>query len=298
MDASNVPKIFTKEISEVARSALVESAVHVHVTRRSEVLSGVDIASAPPLRGYVVTRPKPLAEVILESDLGEPILARWRVGLGQTVAFTSDVKNRWAADWLRWPGYPKFWAHLVRATMRHTPGESGASALGASFEMHVEADPPRARVAVDAIGADDRFLSGLDSTLQVIDPAHPQNPLTVPLLETAPGRYQGDFALDRYGSYLLRAIHKQHGTEIAESAGTLSLPYPREYLALPPDLALLNRVSATTSGRALDLHAASALFDPRGESVPFHRDLFPYLLWLAAALLLLDVTTRRIRLFR
>ena len=33
----------------------------------------------------------------------EPLLARWRQGLGQAVAFTSDVKNRWAVDWLRWP---------------------------------------------------------------------------------------------------------------------------------------------------------------------------------------------------
>jgi hypothetical protein len=61
-----------------------------------------------PLRGYVSTKAKPLAEVILVSPLGEPLLARWRQGLGQAVAFTSDAKNRWAVDWLRWPGYAKF----------------------------------------------------------------------------------------------------------------------------------------------------------------------------------------------
>jgi len=31
-----------------------------------------------------------------------------------TVAFTSDAKARWAAEWLTWPGYSKFWAQLVR----------------------------------------------------------------------------------------------------------------------------------------------------------------------------------------
>ena len=44
---------------------------------------------------------------------------RWQYGAwGAPVLFASDVKNRWAADWLRWDGYGKFWAQLVRDTMR------------------------------------------------------------------------------------------------------------------------------------------------------------------------------------
>ena len=84
------------------------------------------------------------------------------------MAWTSDVKNRWAVDWLQWPGYGKFWAHLVRSTMRHGGGGSGRS-----FELTTDVDPPRARVVVDAVGADDKFVSGLATTLQVIDPEHP-----------------------------------------------------------------------------------------------------------------------------
>ena len=156
--AQNMPKIFTKETTEVARNALVEEQVGVHVQKRAELLDGVGIESAPPLRGYVSTKPKPLADVILVSDLGEPILARWRVGLGQAAAFTSDVKNRWAINWLKWPGYGKFWAHLVRSTMRHS--SSSGSGSGRSYELGVDVDPPRAHVTVDAIGADDKFVSG------------------------------------------------------------------------------------------------------------------------------------------
>ena len=60
------------------------------------------------------------------SDLGEPILARWRHGAGWSVAWTSDVKNRWAVDWIRWNGYPKFWGQMVRTTMRrHCPSRRG-----------------------------------------------------------------------------------------------------------------------------------------------------------------------------
>src|SRR5262249_46463835 len=151
-DAQNIPKIFTKETTEVARSSLVEEAVGVHVQKHVELLDGVGINEAPPLRGYVSTKPKPLTDVILVSDLSEPLLARWRVGLGQSVAWTSDVKNRWSVDWLRWPGYSRFWAHLIRSTMRHSPGT-----LGSSYEMSVDLDPPRAHVSVDAVGSDDKF---------------------------------------------------------------------------------------------------------------------------------------------
>jgi uncharacterized membrane protein len=288
-DAQNIPKIFTKETTEVARNSLVEEAVAVQVQKHVELLDGVGITEAPPLRGYVSTKPKPLTDVILTSGLGEPLLARWRVGLGQAVAWTSDVKNRWSVDWLRWPGYSRFWAHLVRSTMRHQPGT-----LGSSYEMKVDVDPPRARVAVDAVGSDDKFVSGLSTTLQVIDPDHPQKPFEVQLSESASGRYEGEFALDRYGSFLLRAVHKRDGVEIGESTGTVSLPYPREYLALPADEKLLQRVSTVSGGEYLPKNIWATM----GEDVPFHREWWPSCLWAAALLLLADVALRRLRIFR
>ena len=289
--AQNIPKIFTKETTEVARNALVEEQVGVHVVKRAELLDGVGIESAPPLRGYVSTKPKPLSDVILVSDLGEPILARWRVGLGQTAAFTSDVKNRWAVNWLRWPGYGKFWAHLVRSTMRHATSGSGRS-----YELGTDVDPPRARVTVDAVGADDKFVSGLETTLQVIDPEHPGDKREFAMPETAPGHYAGEFTLGRYGTFLLRALHRSNGQLVAESTGALSLPYPREYLALPPDQGLLARVASTTGGRVSP--TPEQLFDPAGERVTYHRELWPFCLWLAALLLLLDVAARRVRFTR
>jgi hypothetical protein len=90
-------------------------------------------------------------------------------------------------------------------------------------------------------------------------------------------------------------VHKHRGGFVAEAAGTVSLPYPREYLALPPDEALLRRVAEATGGRPQPRPAA--LFDPGDERVPFHRELWPLALWLAAVLLLADVALRRVRLF-
>jgi uncharacterized membrane protein len=294
-DAREIPKIFTKETTQVARSALVEDLVRVVVQKRVELLDGTGIESAPALRGYVATKPKPLSEVILTSNLGEPILVRWRHGLGQAVAFTSDVKNRWAAEWVRWPGYGRFFAQLIRSSMRQDPRTRGHG-----YDLHATAFPPDVHVTVDAVSGDDRFVSGLDTMLEVIAPA-PGAPgggrrlLSAPLPQTAPGRYEADVRIDRswgYGAFLLRAIHRSGpgGPVVAESWGSLPLSYSREYLALPPDRALL-------AGASQAVRSAAEVLDPGDERVRFLRELWPYLAGLAIVLLLLDVVLRRVRLF-
>ena len=41
------------------------------------------------------------------------------------MAFTSEAEGRWAAAWLRWPGYEPFWARLAWLAMR-TDGDDEA----------------------------------------------------------------------------------------------------------------------------------------------------------------------------
>jgi uncharacterized membrane protein len=45
----------------------------------------------------------------------------WTYGLGRTMAFTSDAKNRWARDWVGWENYRKFWSQAVRSVLRTVP---------------------------------------------------------------------------------------------------------------------------------------------------------------------------------
>ncbi len=127
------------------------------------MIEGTGVDSAPPLRGYVTTKPKPTSRSILISDLGEPILARWRHGAGTSVAWTSDVKNRWAVDWIRWGGYPKFWAQVIRTSMRRKVYDS--------YDLFAKVADGRAQVTVDAIDSSDKFVNELDTELEVIDPS-------------------------------------------------------------------------------------------------------------------------------
>jgi uncharacterized membrane protein len=287
-DASELPKIFVKETQEVQKSQLVEDVVKAIVAKKVETIEGTGVEDAPYLHGYVSTKAKPMSEVILVSDeRAEPLLARWRVGLGQVVAWTSDVKNRWASEWLAWPGYQKFWAQVVRSTMRHKQFES--------YDLAATVVAGKAHVVVDAVSRDDRFVNDLETTLQVIDPRDNKVKRELPMEQSAAGRYEADFTVDRYGTYILKAVHKRDGQVVAESTGAVSLPYPAEYLKSTPDLSALKQAALITGGAAQP--KAADVYARAGESIQFHKDLWPYVLMVVAMLFVVDVFLRRVRLF-
>jgi Mg-chelatase subunit ChlD len=307
-DPQSLPRIFTRETEMVSRSAAVEEYFQPKVVQPADFLRGVEIGGAPFLHGYVATKMKPSpAQEILTSELSEPILARWHVGLGWSLAWTSDVKNLWAVEWLRWPQWGQFWGQLVREHMRQKRRQV--------FDMRAEIDPATGHVkaVLDAVGGDDRFENGLDANLTLTGPvavgaergpAGNGETRKVPMPQTAPGRYEADFPLDRYGSFLLHASLEKliddgrgnfKSATVAESYGHVTNPYPREYLALAPDVATLSHAASATGG-VLDPSAA-AVFDPAGEVIRYHQDLWPRFVGGAIALFLLDLLVRRVRIF-
>jgi uncharacterized membrane protein len=294
-DPHNIPRIFMKETNTVARSAAVEEYFRPVVVERADFLRGVNIGSAPFLHGYVATRAKPApAQVILASDLGEPILARWRAGLGWALAWTSDVKNRWAVDWLRWSDFSRFWAQLIREHMRQQRRQT--------LDMRAEVVDGEVNAVVNAIDKNDEFMNGLDSTVTIKGPmgsggSGDGEPLQEQhtLQQTAPGRYEAHFPLERYGSFVVTAEHRREGKLVAESSAQLANPYPREYRTLEPDRQLMRQAAETTGGAANP--SPTELFDPQGESIEAYEPVWPRLLFVALALFLLDLLLRRVRLF-
>ena len=286
-DARRVPQIFTKETTQVARSALVEEPVRVRVAKRANAIQGINWGSAPALRGYVSTKAKPRSETLLVSSYGEPIFSWWRQGLGKTAAFTSDVKNRWAAAWLGWPGYQQFWAQVVREIMRHR--------IQRSFEMKATISQGVVHVTVDALNRADRFINGLDAMLTVFDPHRPGRKLRLPLHQTAAGRYEADFRLPRYGSFLLRGRYRSNGKVVAESITSMAAPYPEEYTQFIQHPEHVDRAAVITGG--LKNPSTIAMFDPGQEKVIYHKDYWSWLIYGILGLFLLDVLLRRVRFF-
>lgn len=293
-DANSLPKVFTRETEIVAKSAATTDYFPVRQAGPAEFLRGLDVAGAPLLSGYTVTqtKPSPAQEILVNADTGDPILARWRVGLGWALAWTSDVKSRWASDWVRWGGWPQLWGQLAHEHMRQKHRRE--------LDMKAEIVAGELRATVDAFDAEDRFENGLESTLSIVGPEPAKTSRSVPLRQTAPGRYEARVPLDAQGAFLLRADHrrrKDDGTlaPVAVSFGHVTHPYPPEYASFEPDRALLERVASVTGG-ATDPDLA-AVVDPAGEHVTSHEDLWPRLVMAAIALLVLDLLLRRVRLF-
>ena len=162
-DPAQVPQIFAKETVTASKSAINEQPFAPTVVRSTQVLSEIRLDEAPFLLGYVVTRPKPTAEVILATESGDPLLAWWRYGLGMSVAFTSDAKARWAAEWLTWPQFGQFWAQVVRHALRKAETKG-------TF-VQVERHGRKAVVSLDAIEPSGKFLEPGDDRA---DPGRPQ----------------------------------------------------------------------------------------------------------------------------
>jgi secreted protein with Ig-like and vWFA domain len=292
-DPNSLPKIFTRETEMVSQQAAVDEWFPVEQVGSAEFLKGVSVGAAPLLHGYVATELKPPpAQLILQSDRGDPILARWRVGLGWAVAWTSDVKNHWAVEWLRWSGYPKFWGQLVREHMRVKRRRE--------LDMKTEVVGSRVRATVDAFTPDERFDDGIDSKLFVSPAGKPTERREVAMKQIAPGRYEADFELTGFGSYVLRAEHARRDQEgnrkpFATSTGRVSNPYPREYSSFEPDVEKLTR-AASVGGGSLD-PKPSAVFDPAGEKITYQKDLWSRFVLAAIVVFLLDLLVRRVRIF-
>ena len=146
----------------------------------------------------------------------------------------------------------------------------------------------------------ERFENGLESTLTLVGPMPSTEKKEIAMRQTAPGRYEAAFLLDKYGSFLLRADHKRAGGDgkrdsVAVSYGHVSNPYPVEYARFEPDVETLRLVAQQTGGK-VDPPIAS-IFDPEGEKIQYHEDLWPRVVMAAIVLFLIDLFMRRIRIF-
>ena len=239
--------------------------------------------TAPILKGYVRFQAKPTAETLLSitsSAAGEkddPLLARWQYGLGRSAVFTSDAKSRWAAAWVTWPGYDKFWANLVRDLLPHAqPGQttlthdSANGLLVADYRFSTGLPAPAVPPAIFAIGPD-----GFQSPLR--------------LEHLSADHFRATVAIaNRKGLFRVRPLAESRAfPEVG-----LYLPEP-EITSYGNNPLLLRQLSAYTGGRFNP--TAKQVFDPAGRSIPSTMRLWPGLLAAALILNLLELAWRRLR---
>ena len=278
-DAEFVPRIFIQETQIASQSTLVEEAVETTVVISVEAFTDIDLDAAPALRGYVRTLAKETAEVLIQSDSENPLLARWRYGLGRTAIFTSDVKNRWAADWLTWEGYGKFWSQLVRETMRRDGGDE--------LRFVVERAGDEALITVSALTDEGAYRTDLDPRLRVVEAGGEGVPLS--FQQVGPGTFQARHTLGSPGEDPYR--FELSGNGIEDRSHALYYRYGDEYRLYPANAELLDEIAVQTGGKFLP--DVDEIFDDYGETASVPTPLWPWLSALALISFLMDIAVRR-----
>lgn len=285
-DAYNIPQIFAKETVTASKSAIIDEPFIPQVIKPTQILQGLDLELAPFLLGYVATQPKTTAEVFLVSDRGDPVLASWQYGLGKSVAFTSDAKARWAADWLEWAGFGKFWVQLVRDTMRKS--------TISNFQSHIDLQKGIAYLTIDALSNTGDFLNELKSDITLIPPDLKKEQLNI--TQMAPGRYELDFPVKEMGAYFVNILQKQHGEIVNTQVTGAVISYPDEYLVHNANESLLTQLASTSGGKFNP--SPKAAFRSAENPVVVRIHLWRSLLTIAACLLIVDIALRRMDLRR
>ncbi len=281
-DPDNIPQIFAKETVTASKSALNEQPFTPVVARPSQAIADIRFDDAPFLLGYVTTRPKPTCELILATERGDPLLAWWRYGLGMSVAFTSDAKSRWAAEWLSWPGYSKFWAQVVRHAMRKSDAKG--------VFVQVTRKDGRATVTLDAVRPDGKYLNEAATELTVIEPQGGERKLA--MTQTAPGRYAGEFPAESSGTYHVHMTQQAAGVPATQQSRGLVVNYDDEFRIRPTNEKLLEAVARSSGGTFRP--EPEAVFAPDDRTASRPVPLWPYLLTAAALVFVADVALRRI----
>jgi Ca-activated chloride channel homolog len=275
VDPSGLEQILLKDVAEHTGSTAIEKPVTAGVVKKSELLEGTGIETAPPLNGYVRFIAKPGADILLNIDSKDPLFTVWQFGLGRAAVWASDAKSRWAEKWIGWPGFDRFWLNVFRDLLpKAQSGEASTRYDEASGNLLVDYrlapnTPPPPRIPQVYVFGPDGFRK------------------PVPVRKTAEGAYSGQVPVGNLqGLFRVRSLEESRAfpeTGIYREEDELK-DYGR-------DEPLLRHVAAFTGGR-YDPSAAQ-VFDAGGRSLPSTVRLWPPLLGLAVLLTLAELIFRK-----
>ncbi|MHC4663047.1 MAG: VWA domain-containing protein [Planctomycetota bacterium] len=291
---SSLPRIFIKEAVRLRKAGIIHKWTPSFFSSDPEqVTGGIGMREFPGVNAYVCTTEKSKATVVLhaQGEDKDPLLAYWQHGLGRSVAWTSDVRPKWAPSWLEWPKFQAFWSQAIRWVAKPA-GE-------AKLQIIPTVAGGRGHIVVDASTISGKITQFEEITARVTKPSGEYE--DVRLHQVGPGRFEGSFDATRKGTYQITTsyVELEKDDEGKPKKGRLTtstdVSFSPEFLAEPPRMHLLEEIASVGGGRMLD-------FDTRSEEV-FKHDLkgskIPLPVWgicLLIALLLFpaDVFVRRV----
>jgi uncharacterized membrane protein len=283
-DPNTIPTIFTSETKIISKKTITEKTMQPLVKFSNEILQGLVNVKLPAIYGQVVTYPKPGSELLIETAQG-PLLAAWQYGLGRSVAFTSDLSNRWGKDWIKWKHYGKFTSQMVKwAQRKETPKR---------FLAAIDSRGAKGNFLVDVTTDQNRFVNHLELNTNVLLPSG--NFQTFALAQIAPGRYSGTFPAEEIGAYYF-SVYSTSGND-AGTARTFGfgIPYSEEFNSTAMNEDLLEDLASATKGRVLSSDNIPAdFFKDKSDSKQSQTPIWPYLVMIFLLLLIADVAARKL----
>lgn len=156
-------------------------------------------AAMPPIEGFVLTTAKPEAQLamVTQDSEGEeaPLMALWRYGNGQVMAFTSDAAGAWTRHWHQLDGFGRIWSDALRVFQPPT--------LPPGFNLLADGDGEALQIRLVALDENGDPRPGMDLRAIVEGPARGDS--TINLREDDAGIYRADVALDAPGRYEITA---------------------------------------------------------------------------------------------
>jgi Mg-chelatase subunit ChlD len=284
-DMAEVPQIFVQETISAVGNYLIEEPFTPKYAASSSILEGLD-QGLPPLYGYNGTTVKETATTVLAGVDDAPVLAQWQYGLGRAVAWTSDVKGKWAKDWVRWPEFPRFAAQLVQWVVPDETNDQLTTAIHAEGTQTVidvkaldEAGKPRDALQMRA------GLVGPNGFSQQVE-----------LTQVAAGEYRASVASPAQGTYLVQIAGAQDGRVVAQETAAMVVPYSPEYRQGQSNPALLDALARSSGGARLS-DPAEAVAHTSSQVLRAQEIALPLLL-IALLLLPFDIAARRLGLRR
>jgi Ca-activated chloride channel family protein len=276
-EPQGLEQILLKDVLDYSGSTTVEKPLKAIVEQKAEILDGVGIESAPPLKGYARFTAKPSAETILgvDEEKKDPLYVRWQYGLGRAGVFTSDAKSRWAEAWVTWPGFDKLWINITRDLLTRTD----------QSEANAQFDSANGDILVNY-----RLGSGVAEPPEtpqifVLGPKGFEKPVHVQKI--APRIYHGRVHIGRVtGLFRIRPVNDS--TAFPETGLYRQEEELQDYGSDP---ALLAQISRLTGGRFNP--SPESVFDAGGRSLYTAWQIWPGLLGVAIALTIAELVARK-----
>ena len=323
-DANELPAIYIKETRLVSQSFVHEKPFDPILVGREGPTEGMH-GALPQLHGFVRTTKKDssLVKLLIETPLlgGEhkyrfPILATWQYGLGKSVAFTSDARTTaggkpyWDRDWANADLYAKFWDQTIAWALR--PTETGKHLF-----LSTEHKDGKIKITVEAQDVDKTPLTDVKLKAGITSPGFKvkdDKKFELKFEQKNAGVYEAVIPADEVGAYFINIraewdkLERDKNGNVVKTPMTdnvragVTIPYSPEFAEMESNPGLLEKLSEMTGGKiyrddsaALDKAAlASDVFRPVPESHATLQAFWPWLVFLTALCLLLDVAVRRI----